>query len=81
MSDIILKADRVLVGEDLNLKEHMAVIVRDGKIEEIVPQAECPAVEGAEVIDLKNTTLITIFLLTPRSRSIWSFWHGVQNVS
>ena len=46
MSDIILKADRVLVGEDLNLKEHMAVIVRDGKIEEIVPQAECPAVEG-----------------------------------
>lgn len=35
MSDIILKADRVLVGEDLNLKEHMAVIVRDGKIEEI----------------------------------------------
>ena len=47
MSDIILKADRVLVGEDLNLKEHMAVIVRDGKIEEIVPQAECPAVEGA----------------------------------
>ena len=42
MSDIILKADRVLVGEDLNLKEHMAVIVRDGKIEEIVPQAECP---------------------------------------
>ena len=28
MSDIILKADRVLVGEDLNLKEHMAVIVR-----------------------------------------------------
>ena len=34
MSDIILKADRVLVGEDLNLKEHMAVIVRDGKIEE-----------------------------------------------
>ena len=48
MSDIILKADRVLVGEDLNLKEHMAVIVRDGKIEEIVPQAECPAVEGAE---------------------------------
>ena len=33
MSDIILKADRVLVGEDLNLKEHMAVIVRDGKIE------------------------------------------------
>lgn len=58
MSDIILKADRVLVGEDLNLKEHMAVIVRDGKIEEIVPQAECPAVEGAEVIDLKNTTLM-----------------------
>ena len=47
MNDIILKADRVLVGEDLNLKEHMAVIVRDGKIEEIVPQAECPAVEGA----------------------------------
>ena len=88
MNDIILKADRVLVGEDLNLKEHMAVIVRDGKIEEIVPQAECPAVEGAEVIDLKNTTLMpgmiechTIFLLTPRSRSIWSFWHGVQNVS
>ena len=32
MNDIILKADRVLVGEDLNLKEHMAVIVRDGKI-------------------------------------------------
>ena len=30
MNDIILKADRVLVGEDLNLKEHMAVIVRDG---------------------------------------------------
>ena len=58
MSDIILKSDRVLVGEDLNLKEHMAVIVRDGKIEEIVPQAECPAVEGAEVIDLKNTTLM-----------------------
>lgn len=58
MSDIILKADRVLVGEDLNLKEHMAVIVRDGKIEEILPQAECPAVEGAEVIDLKNTTLM-----------------------
>ena len=58
MSNIILKADRVLVGEDLNLKEHMAVIVRDGKIEEIVPQAECPAVEGAEVIDLKNTTLM-----------------------
>ena len=58
MSDMILKADRVLVGEDLNLKEHMAVIVRDGKIEEIVPQAECPAVEGAEVIDLKNTTLM-----------------------
>ena len=58
MSDIILKADRVLVGEDLNLKEHMAVIVRDGKIEEIVPQAECPAVEGAEVIDLKDTTLM-----------------------
>lgn len=58
MNDIILKADRVLVGEDLNLKEHMAVIVRDGKIEEIVPQAECPAVEGAEVIDLKNTTLM-----------------------
>ena len=58
MSDIILKADRVLVGEDLNLKEHMAVIVRDGKIEEIVPQAECPAVEGAKVIDLKNTTLM-----------------------
>ena len=56
MSDIILKA--VLVGEDLNLKEHMAVIVRDGKIEEIVPQAECPAVEGAKVIDLKNTTLM-----------------------
>ena len=55
---MILKADRVLVGEDLNLKEHMAVIVRDGKIEEIVPQAECPAVEGAEVIDLKNTTLM-----------------------
>ena len=58
MNDIILKADRVLVGEDLNLKEHMAVIVRDGKIEEIVPQAECPPVEGAEVIDLKNTTLM-----------------------
>ena len=58
MSDMILKADRVLVGEDLNLKEHMAVIVRDGKIEEIVPQAECPAVEGAEVIDLKDTTLM-----------------------
>ena len=58
MNDIILKADRVLVGEDLNLKEHMAVIVRDGKIEEIVPQAECPVVEGAEVIDLKNTTLM-----------------------
>lgn len=58
MSNIILKADRVLVGEDLNLKEHMAVIVRDGKIEEIVPQVECPAVEGAEVIDLKNTTLM-----------------------
>ena len=58
MSDMILKADRVLVGEDLNLKEHMAVIVRNGKIEEIVPQAECPAVEGAEVIDLKNTTLM-----------------------
>lgn len=55
---MILKADRVLVGEDLNLKEHMAVIVRDGKIEEILPQAECPAVEGAEVIDLKNTTLM-----------------------
>lgn len=58
MSDMILKADRVLVGEDLNLKEHMAVIVRDGKIEEILPQAECPEVEGAEVIDLKNTTLM-----------------------
>lgn len=58
MSDMILKADRVLVGEDLNLKEHMAVIVRDGKIEEILPQAECPAVEGAEVIDLKDTTLM-----------------------
>lgn len=58
MSDIILKADRVLVGEDLNLKEHMAVIVRDGKIEEIVPQAECPAVQGAEIIDLKDTTLM-----------------------
>lgn len=58
MNDIILKADRVLVGEDLDLKEHMAVIVRDGKIEEIVPQAECPVVEGAEVIDLKNTTLM-----------------------
>ena len=27
MSDIILKADRVLVGEDLNLKEHMAAIL------------------------------------------------------
>lgn len=58
MNDTILKADRVLLGEDLIPKEKMAVIVRDGKIEEIVPQAECPTIPEAEVIELNNTTLM-----------------------
>lgn len=58
MKHTILKADRVLLGEDLIPKEKMAVIVCDGKIEEIVPQAECPAIPEAEIIELTNTTLM-----------------------
>lgn len=58
MKTTILKAERVLVGENLEEKKHMAVIVRDGKIEDILPQQECPEIYEAEVVDLKNTTLM-----------------------
>ena len=47
-------------GEDLDLKEHMAVIVRDGKIEEIVPQAECPVVEGCLLYTSIGSNIITL---------------------
>lgn len=48
MNDMILKADRVLLGEDLIPKENMAVIVREGKIEDILSQAECPGNPGCK---------------------------------
>ena len=58
MHDMILKADRVLLGEDLIPKENMAVIVREGKIEDILSQAECPEIPGAKVIEFKDKTLM-----------------------
>lgn len=58
MSYSIIKADRVLVGKDLQPQENMAIVICDDKIENIIPQGECPQIPNAKQIELKNTTVM-----------------------
>jgi len=58
MKYTILNADKVLCGKDLIPQDHVSVIIEDGTIKEIVPQSECPSIEDAEVITLKDTTVM-----------------------
>lgn len=59
MNRYILKAEKIIVGEELNVLEHAAVQVKDGKISEIYEHAENIPEELKEyVIDLGNKTII-----------------------
>ena len=58
MKYTILNADKVLCGKDLIPQDHMSVIIEGGTIKEIVPQNECPFIEDAERITLKDTTVM-----------------------
>lgn len=44
--------------KDLIPQDHMSVIIEGGTIKEIVPQNECPSIEDAERITLKDTTVM-----------------------
>jgi len=59
MSNLILKADKIITGADLTLKENAALLIEDGKIKKIYDNANAiPVVPGAEIVDLGNKTII-----------------------
>ena len=58
MSYKIIYADKVLCGKDLVPQEKQAIIIENDKIKEILPQDRCPEIEGAEIISLKDSTVM-----------------------
>ena len=58
MSYKIIYADKVLCGKGLVPQEKQAIIIENDKIKEILPQDRCPEIEGAEIISLKDSTVM-----------------------
>lgn len=59
MSNLILRADKIITGADLTLKENAALLIENGKIKKIYENAgTIPAMPGVEVVDLGNKTII-----------------------
>ena len=59
MSNLILKADKIITGADLNLKENAALLIENGKIKKIYENVGAvSAIDGIEVVDLGNKTII-----------------------
>lgn len=48
----------VLVGPDLEPRDDTTVLIRDGIIEKVGPAAEVKIPAGAEIVDLRGTTLL-----------------------
>ena len=62
MSYKIIYADKVLCGKDLVPQEKQAIIIENDKIKEILPQDRCPEIEGAEIISLKDSTVMPVMI-------------------
>ena len=59
MSNMILKADKIIAGADLNLKENAALLIEDGKIKKIYENVGgVSVIDGIEVVDLGNKTIM-----------------------
>lgn len=59
MSNMILRADKIITGTDLTLKENAALLIENGKIKKIYENAgTIPTTPGVEVVDLGNKTII-----------------------
>jgi len=58
MARQLIKAKNVIVGTDLVVKENAGVLVEDGKIAKIYDNVYGLEVEGAEVVDLGEATLM-----------------------
>lgn len=59
MSNLILKADKIIAGADLTLKENAAVVIENGKIKKIYENVGgATVIDGIEVVDLGNKTII-----------------------
>lgn len=58
MSNLILKANKIITGSDLTLKENAALVIKDGKISEIIENGILPTLPDMEVVDLGDKTII-----------------------
>lgn len=54
----IIKAKNIIIGKDLVLKENTALLIEEGKIKKIYDNANNINIEGVEIIDFKDKTII-----------------------
>ena len=58
MDKIVLLAEKILLGKDLEVAENKAVVVCNGKIEKIIDKSEVANLEGYNVVDLGSKTIM-----------------------
>ena len=58
MDKIVLLADKILLGKDLEVAENKAIVVCNGKIEKIIDKSEVANLEGYNVVDLGSKTIM-----------------------
>ena len=55
---VYVKAGRLFDGTGNDVREHMAIVIRNERIEKVGRESEVPVPEGAKVIDLSHATVL-----------------------